>query len=57
MMEIRKLHSDEYSAALSLIWETFLHFEAPDYSLEGVQAFLGQRVLDLLDALGGGGPK
>lgn len=39
MMEIRKLHSDEYSAALSLIWETFLHFEAPDYSLEGVQAF------------------
>ena len=38
-MEIRKLHSDEYSAALALIWETFLRFEAPDYPPEGVQSF------------------
>ena len=27
----------ELTAALSLIWETFLQFEAPDYSDEGVK--------------------
>ena len=27
----------EITAALSLIWETFLQFEAPDYSDEGVK--------------------
>ena len=29
----------ETTAAIQLIWETFLQFEAPDYSPEGVQAF------------------
>ena len=29
----------EITAALSLIWETFLQFEAPDYSDEGVKSF------------------
>ena len=29
----------ELTAALSLIWETFLQFEAPDYSDEGVKSF------------------
>ena len=27
------------AAALELIWVTFLQFEAPDYSDEGIQAF------------------
>ena len=38
-MEIRSLHADEREAALALIWETFLRFEAPDYVPEGVRAF------------------
>ena len=38
-MEIRKLTPDELPAALDLIWETFLQFEAPDYAAEGVQSF------------------
>ena len=29
----------ELAAAISLIWETFLQFEAPDYSDEGVKSF------------------
>ena len=29
----------ELAAAINLIWETFLQFEAPDYSDEGVQSF------------------
>lgn len=29
----------EITAALNLIWETFLQFEAPDYSDEGVKSF------------------
>ena len=29
----------EITEALSLIWETFLQFEAPDYSNEGVKSF------------------
>ena len=29
----------ELAAAISLIWETFLQFEAPDYSDEGIQSF------------------
>ena len=38
-MEIRSLYADEREAALALIWETFLRFEAPDYVPEGVRAF------------------
>ena len=29
----------ELAAAINLIWETFLQFEAPDYSDEGVKSF------------------
>ena len=38
-MEIRRLYSKELSAGLKLIWETFLEFEAPDYSQEGINSF------------------
>ena len=31
-MEIRKIREAEMATALQLIWETFLQFEAPDYS-------------------------
>lgn len=40
-MEIRKLHKPEYEAALALVWEVFLEYEAPEYSKEGVGEFLG----------------
>ena len=37
---IRKIRNKvEITAALSLIWETFLQFEAPDYSEEGIKSF------------------
>lgn len=39
MMEIRELTPLEKAAALSLVWDIFLEFEAPDYSAEGVQTF------------------
>lgn len=38
-MEIRRLYPEELSAGLKLIWETFLEFEAPDYSQEGINSF------------------
>lgn len=39
-MEIRKItENSQREAAINLIWETFLQFDAPDYSAEGVQAF------------------
>lgn len=38
-MEIRKIDEDQTANALALIWTTFLRFEAPDYSEEGVQSF------------------
>lgn len=39
MTKIRPLLASEQPAAFSLIWETFLQFEAPDYSEEGVESF------------------
>ena len=39
MYEIRKITSSELEEALSLAWEVFLEFEAPDYKPEGTQAF------------------
>lgn len=36
---IRKLAGDEVKTALSLAWEVFQEYEAPDYSEEGVQDF------------------
>ena len=39
-MEIRKIENKlEIQRALELIWETFLQFEAPDYSEEGIKSF------------------
>lgn len=38
-MEIRLLTRPERPAAIQLIWDTFLRFEAPDYPPQGVEAF------------------
>ena len=38
-MEIKKVDDLQIGQALDLIWETFLQFEAPDYSAEGVRSF------------------
>lgn len=39
-MEIKKIIDDlQISNAINLIWETFLQFEAPEYSGEGIQSF------------------
>lgn len=38
-MEIKKVDDLQIGQAHDLIWETFLQFEAPDYSAEGVQSF------------------
>ena len=38
-MEIRKIKYAQIDSAVDLIWKTFLQFEAPDYSEEGVQSF------------------
>lgn len=38
-MEIRMIKKEELSEALKLIWDTFLEFEAPDYSQQGVDTF------------------
>ena len=35
----RPLLPDEIPAAIELVWEVFLRFEAPDYGREGVQTF------------------
>ena len=38
-MEIKKIIDDlQISNAINLIWETFLQFEAPEYSVEGIQS-------------------
>ena len=38
-MEIKQLQPFEIDEAVTLIWEVFLQFEAPDYSDEGIQSF------------------
>lgn len=38
-MKIRTLHESDWEPARALVWETFLLFEAPDYSPEGVETF------------------
>ncbi len=38
-MEIAKIERAQTHEAIDLIWTTFLQFEAPDYSEEGVQSF------------------
>ena len=37
--QIRRLRTDEIQAALNLMWEVFLQFEAPEYPDEGVRTF------------------
>ena len=37
-MEIRKIRKAEMATALQLTWETFLQFEAPDYSQQGIDS-------------------
>lgn len=36
---IRKLEMNEIDEALSLVWEVFLEFEAPNYPDEGIRTF------------------
>ena len=38
-MEIKEIEKAQIPEAIDLIWTTFLQFEAPDYSEEGVQSF------------------
>ncbi|MBQ6381115.1 MAG: GNAT family N-acetyltransferase [Clostridia bacterium] len=38
-MTMRKLNKEEIAAALTLAWQVFLQFEAPDYTQEGVDEF------------------
>ena len=38
-MDIRAISPGERSAAIDLVWNTFLQFEAPDYPEHGVDAF------------------
>lgn len=39
-MEIRKIKGYEMREALELVWRTFLKFEAPDYTEDGIAEFL-----------------
>lgn len=36
---IRKVEYDELNNALSLVWNTFLEFVAPDYTKEAIDTF------------------
>lgn len=36
---IRTLYQDEWEEAMRLAWDTFMIYEAPDYSMRGVQNF------------------
>ena len=38
-VSIKKLNKSQFDAALTLVWEVFLRFEAPDYSREGIEEF------------------
>lgn len=38
-MEIIKIDELQLTDAIELIWSTFLQFEAPGYSKEGIQSF------------------
>ena len=45
-MEVKKIDDTQIANAIDLIWQTFLQFEAPDYSEEGVKSFhlgIGER--------------
>ncbi len=38
-MEIKKIDNAQIASAIDLIWTTFLQFEAPDYTDEGIHSF------------------
>ena len=38
-MEIKKIDLRKIDDALELIWKTFMKYEAPDYSEEGIEEF------------------
>ena len=38
-MQIKRINDTQISNAIDLIWATFIQFEAPDYSEEGIQSF------------------
>lgn len=38
-MVIRKIDNDALDEAITLVWETFLKFEAPDYEEKGINTF------------------
>ena len=38
-MEIRNIEQTEMKEALKLVWKTFLEYEAPDYTEQGIAEF------------------
>lgn len=44
-MEIREIKKDEMKSAIDLIWKTFLEYEAPDYTEEGIEEFKGTKYI------------
>lgn len=38
-MQIKRIADAQIFSAIDLIWTTFMQFEAPDYSEEGIQSF------------------
>ena len=38
-IEIREIKDIEMNDCLNLVWKTFLEFEAPDYTQEGIEEF------------------
>lgn len=38
-MEIKKIFFEKLEEALEFTWKTFLEYEAPDYSQEGIEEF------------------
>lgn len=43
-IEIREIKNEEMKEALDLVWRTFLEYEAPDYTQEGIEEF--KRTID-----------
>ncbi len=55
-IEIAKLHRSRLQEAMDLVWETFVEFEAPEYSEEGILTFhnfiCSERELESLEFFG-----
>lgn len=55
-MEIARLYRSRIQEAMDLVWETFLKFEAPEYSEEGILTFhdyiRNKNEIDSLDVFG-----